>query len=209
MQSPNPWAPTASNTAACFLEKCLRSGVLSQDVLDLNKVDFENTVPFVQRFKLMDAVSNTEAELEQKSLDVKLLQLQNDAADIALPVCLAEKYNQLQLMNSHLETTLQEEMSLKQRLVQPICHQSLPIEANCHRYVSELLPMMVKVIEKLDSDLQLLKTIPQVTEKVKMMENLVARVVSEVLELKEVMELIMRWREQQKTTVGLESLKEK
>ncbi|XP_067895833.1 HAUS augmin-like complex subunit 2 [Heterodontus francisci] len=205
MQSANPWDPTAPNPAACFLERCLGKGLLTQDILDLNKVEFGNTVPFVQRFRLIDEVSHTRAELEQKSLELKLLQLQNDTADIAHPMCLAEKYSELQSMNSHLEAILQEKVSLKQRLVQPICHQCLPVEANCHRYVSELLPMMIKFIEKLDSNLQLLKTIPQVTEKVRMMENLVARMVSEVLELKEVMEFIVKWREQQKT-VGLESL---
>uniref|UniRef100_UPI00398E994E HAUS augmin-like complex subunit 2 isoform X2 n=1 Tax=Pristiophorus japonicus TaxID=55135 RepID=UPI00398E994E len=205
MQSANPWDPTALNPAASFLEKCLGSGVLTQDILDLSKVEFGNTVPFVQRFKLLDAVSNTRAELEQKSLDVKLLQLQSDMADIAHPVCLAEKYSQLQLMNSHLEAILQEETLLKQRLVQPICHQCLPVEANCHRYVSELMPMLIKVIEKLDSNLQLLKSKPQVTQKVRMMESFVARMVSEAMELKEVMDFIARWREQQ-NTVGLESL---
>ncbi|XP_059505458.1 HAUS augmin-like complex subunit 2 [Stegostoma tigrinum] len=177
---------------------------VKQDTLDLNKVEFGNTVPFVQRFRLIDEISRTRAELEQKSLELKLLKLQNDTADIAHPMCLAEKCSQLQSMNSHLETILQETVSLKQRLVHPVCHQCLPVEANCHRYVSELLPMMVNFIEKLDSNLQLIKTIPQVTKKVKMMENLVARMVSEILELKELLELIIRWREQQKT--GLESL---
>ncbi|XP_020391929.1 HAUS augmin-like complex subunit 2 [Rhincodon typus] len=204
MQSSNPWEPIVENPAACFLERCIGKALLTQDTLDLNKVEFGNTVPFVQRFRLIDEISHTRAELEQKSLELKLLKLQNDTADIAHPMYLAEKCSQLQSMNSHLEAILQETVSLKQRLVQPICHQCLPVEANCHRYVSELLPMMVNFIEKLDSNLQLIKTIPQVTKKVKMMENLVARMASEILELKELLELIIRWREQQKT--GLESL---
>ncbi|XP_078063026.1 HAUS augmin-like complex subunit 2 [Mustelus asterias] len=204
MQSANPWEPVAANPAACFLEKCLGKGLLTQDMLDLNKVEFGNTVPFVQRFRLIDEISHTKAELEQKSMELKLLKLQNDTADIAHPVHLTEKYSRLQSMNSHLEAILQETVLLKQRLVQPICHQCLPVEANCHRYVSELLPMMVNFIEKLDSNLQLINSIPQVTKKVKLIENLVARMVSEVLELKEAMEFIVRWREQQKTE--LESL---
>ncbi|XP_041069878.1 HAUS augmin-like complex subunit 2 isoform X1 [Carcharodon carcharias] len=204
MQSANPWEPVVANPAACFLERCVGRGLLTQDILELNKIEFGNTVPFVQRFRLIDEISHTRAELEQKSLELKLLKLQNDTADITHPVCLTEKYSRLQLMNSHLEAILQVTVSLKQRLVQPICHQCLPVEANCHRYVSELLPMMVKFIEKLDSNLQLIRSTPRVSVKVKLMENLVARMASEVLELKEVMDFIMRWREQQKT--GLESL---
>ncbi|XP_051887451.1 HAUS augmin-like complex subunit 2 [Pristis pectinata] len=205
MQASNPWDPTAPNPAACFLQKCLGSGMLTQEVLEWNKVQFGNSVPFVLRFKQLDAVSNTRAELQQKSLDIKLLQLQNDTADIAHPEYLAEKYKCLQLMNSHLERILQEKMMLKQRLVKPACHQCLPVEANCHRYVSELLTRMVQVIEQLDTNLQLIKTIPLLPQKVKTMEDLVGRMVSEILELKEVMEFIMKWREQQKT-IGSEYL---
>ncbi|GCB62257.1 HAUS augmin-like complex subunit 2 isoform X1 [Scyliorhinus torazame] len=199
MESANPWEPGAANPAASFLKKCLRKGLLTQNSLDLNKIEFGNTVPFVQRFRLIDEISHTKAELEQKSLELKLLKLQNDTADITHPVCLTEKYSRLQSMNSHLEAVLQETVSLKQRLVQPTCHHCLPVEANYHRYVSELLPMMVNFIAKLDSNLQLINSIPQVTKKVNLMENLVARMVSEVLKLKETMEFIVKWREQQKT----------
>ncbi|XP_078262318.1 HAUS augmin-like complex subunit 2 [Rhinoraja longicauda] len=203
MQAGNPWEPAAPNPAARFLQKCLTSGVLTQEGLDWNKVQFENSVPFILRFKLLDAVSHARADLQQKSLDMKLLQLQKDTADIAHPEYLAKKYRYLQLMNSHLERILQEKILLKQRLVKPICHQCLPVEANCHRYVCELLTSMIQVIEKLDTNLHLMKNIPLLSQKVRLMEDLVGKMVSEILELKEVMEFIMKWRDRQKT-VSLE-----
>ncbi|XP_069774239.1 HAUS augmin-like complex subunit 2 [Narcine bancroftii] len=201
----NPWDPTVPNPAASFLQKCLGSGILTQDVLEWNKEYFGNSVPFVQRFRQLAAISNSRAELQQKSLDIKLMQLQNDMADITHSKCLAEKYRCLQLMNSHLERILQEKMMLKQRLVKPICHQCLPVEANCHKYVSGLLTNMLQVINKLDTNLQLMKNLPLLSQKVKVMEHLMGRMVSEILELKEVMEFIMKWREQQKT-IRLECL---
>ncbi|XP_032882612.1 HAUS augmin-like complex subunit 2 isoform X1 [Amblyraja radiata] len=203
MQAGNPWEPAAPNPAARFLQRCLTSGALSQEDLDWNNLQFENSVPFIQRFKLLDAVSHARADLQQKSLDMKLLQLQTDTADIAHPEYLAKKYRNLQLMNSHLERIVQEKTMLKQRLVKPICHQCLPVEANYHRYVCELLTITVQVIEKLDTYLQFMKSIPLLPLKVKLMTDLGDKFTSVILELKRVLELILKWRDQQKT-VSLE-----
>ncbi|XP_072896626.1 HAUS augmin-like complex subunit 2 [Hemitrygon akajei] len=199
MQTSNTWDPSAPNPAACFLQRCLRSGILTQEALEWNQVQFGNSVPFARRFKQLDAISNTMAELQQKSLDIKLLQLQNKTADITHPKCLAERYKYLQLMNSHLEKIMQEKMMLKQRLVKPVHCQCLPVEANCHKHVSELPTRMIQVIEELGTNLQLIKSIPLLPQKVRIMEDLMEMMASEILELKEVMEFIVKWREQQKT----------
>ncbi|XP_062910626.1 HAUS augmin-like complex subunit 2 [Mobula hypostoma] len=208
MQTNNTSDPTAPNPAACFLQRCLRSGMLSQEALEWNQVQFGNTVPFARRFKQLDAISNTMTELQQKSLDVKLLELQHNTADITHPKCLAERYKCLQLMNNHLEKIVQEKMMLKQRLVKPVHRQCLPVEANCHKHVSELPSRMIQVIEDLSPNLQLIKSIPLLSQKVRIMEDLMKMMASEILKLKEVMEFIVKWREQQKN-MNLEYLDRK
>lgn len=101
-------------------------------------------------------------------------------------------------MNKHLEAVLKEKRTLQQRLMKPLCQENLPIEAIFHRYVAELFTLAVAFIEKLESHLQTIKSIPQIPLTMKNMDNALAKINLLVTETEELAEQILRWRELQK-----------
>eukprot|EP00062_Callorhinchus_milii_P020135 gi/632975443/ref/XP_007904232.1/ PREDICTED: HAUS augmin-like complex subunit 2 [Callorhinchus milii] len=204
MEAVNPWAPGAQNPAAAFLQRSLTSGTLSQSALAVSHGDCEGSVPFVQRFRFMDAASSTRARIEQMSLETQVLELQEATALITHPSCLTMKRDELQRMNRHLEAVLRQEVELRQRLVRPLCGQSLPVEAPYHRYVVEILPMMTSVIEEVESHLKALSMASQIQQKTEHVEGLATSEVSVLLEVKALADLVLKWRAQQKMVPSAE-----
>uniref|UniRef100_A0A8C0HL95 HAUS augmin like complex subunit 2 n=1 Tax=Buteo japonicus TaxID=224669 RepID=A0A8C0HL95_9AVES len=101
-------------------------------------------------------------------------------------------------MNRHLEAILKEKRALRKRLIKPRCQESLPIEATFHKYVVELLTEAVTFIEKLESHLQAVRSIPQIPNIMKNMDTALTKTEVLVMELEELAEQILKWREQQK-----------
>lgn len=189
----NPWDPVQPTAAALLIEKCLGAGVLSQNALDQTR---KETTCF-SRVEELEKISALKAEINQKSLELEMLRLEEETADIAHPFFLSQKYDALQAINSHLEAVLREKRSLRQRLAKPLCQENLPIEASYHRFVSELLPLAVKFIEKLEVYIQTIHTIPQIPECAKNMDNALVRMEALEADLEEVTEQILTWREKQ------------
>ncbi|KAE8587198.1 hypothetical protein XENTR_v10021889 [Xenopus tropicalis] len=125
----NPWAPLQPSAASLLLEKCLTAGVLSQNALDQAQLE----APCFSHVEELQRITEIKAEINQKSLELELLKLEKETADITHPLYLEQKYQALQAMNSHLEAVLREKRTLRQRLAQPVCQENLPIEASYHR----------------------------------------------------------------------------
>ncbi|KAG9481338.1 hypothetical protein GDO78_010532 [Eleutherodactylus coqui] len=189
----NPWDPVKPTAAASLLERCVQAGVLSQNALD----QASKEAPCFSRVEELEKISTLKDEVNQKSLELEMLQLEKESADIAHSFFLNQKYDILQAINTHLEAVLREKRSLRQRLAKPLCQENLPIEASYHRFVAELLPLAVKFIEKLDFYIQTIHTIPQIPECAKNMDNALIRMEALEADLEEVTEQILTWRETQ------------
>ncbi|XP_063295732.1 HAUS augmin-like complex subunit 2 [Pelobates fuscus] len=189
----NPWNPIQPSAAALLIEKCLGRGVLTQDVLDQTQKEFSCFSSVDELEKLLEV----KAEINQKSLELELLQLEQETADIAHPFFLSQKCQALQVMNSHLEAVLKEKRAMRQRLAKPLCQENLPIEASYHRYASELLSLAVNFIDKLEVYLKTIQTIPQLQEQTNNMDNALVRIESLEAEVEELVERILAWREEQ------------
>ncbi|XP_023971500.1 HAUS augmin-like complex subunit 2 isoform X2 [Physeter macrocephalus] len=134
----------------------------------------------------------------QKNLEIELLKLEKDAAEVVHPSFLAQKCHTLQSMNNHLEAVLKEKRSLRQRLLKPMCQENLPIEAVYHRYMVHLLELAVTFIERLENYLEIIRNIPHLDENLKKMSTALAEMDILVAETAELAENILKWREQQK-----------
>ncbi|NXO01692.1 HAUS2 protein, partial [Rhinopomastus cyanomelas] len=108
---------------------------------------------------------------------------------------LGKKCEILQDMNRHLEAVLKEKKALRKRLIKPRCQDSLPIKATCHKYVVELLTEAVTFIEKFESHLQTVRSLPQVPNIMKDMDAALAKTEVLVMELEELTDQILKWRE--------------
>ncbi|KAH0620651.1 hypothetical protein JD844_021318 [Phrynosoma platyrhinos] len=136
--------------------------------------------------------------VSQLNLEIEILQMEKDTADITHPFYLTQKCQALQAMNRHLETVLKDKRALRQRLVKPLCQESLPIEAVFHRYAVELLALAVSFIEKLESHLATVRSIPDIPLAIKNMDSALAKMDLFVAETEDLANQILEWREKRK-----------
>ncbi|XP_075437779.1 HAUS augmin-like complex subunit 2 [Ascaphus truei] len=190
----NPWDPVQPTAAALLLEKCLGSGVLTKEILDCTRQESS----CFSHVGELERISDIKAEINQKSLELELLRLEQETADVAHPLFLSQKCQALQAMNIHLEAVLKEKRTLRQRLAKPLCQENLPIESSYHRFLAELLTLAVNFIEKLEVYLQTIQTIPGIPDRANKMDNALVRMESLEAEMEELAEQILKWREQQK-----------
>lgn len=145
-------------------------------------------------------MANMRAEINEMKLKTEILQLEKETADITHPFYLGKKYEIMQDMNRHLEAVLKAERALRKRLLKPRCQESLPIEATFHKDIVELLTEAVTFIEKLENHLQTVRSIPQIPSMVNNMETALTKTELLVIELEELTEQIVKWRELQRTS---------
>ncbi|NWI01823.1 HAUS2 protein, partial [Tichodroma muraria] len=111
---------------------------------------------------------------------------------------LGKKCEILQDMNRHLEAILKEKRDLRKRLIKHRCQESLPIEATFHKCIVELLTEAVTFIEKLESHLQSVRSIPQIPHIMNNMDTTLSKTEMLMIELEELTEQILKWEELQK-----------
>ncbi|XP_016067848.1 PREDICTED: HAUS augmin-like complex subunit 2 isoform X2 [Miniopterus natalensis] len=165
-----------------------------KEMLNISK----KSTPCFVNFSRLQQTTNIQAEINQKNLEIELLRLEKDAADIVHPSFLDQKCQTLQSMNNHLEAVLKEKRSLRQRLLKPMCQENLPIEAVYHRYLVHLLELAVTFIERLETHLETIRNIPHLDANLKKMSKALAKMDILVAETEELAENILKWREQQK-----------
>ncbi|OBS60399.1 hypothetical protein A6R68_08478 [Neotoma lepida] len=130
MAAANPWDPASAPSAAGLLLKhWVASGIVTEEMLDISK----KMAPCFVNFSRLQQISDIQAEICQNNLEIELLQLEKDTADLTHPSYLVEKCDILQSMSNHLEAVLKEKRAIRQRLLRPICQENLPMEAVYHR----------------------------------------------------------------------------
>ncbi|XP_023364261.1 HAUS augmin-like complex subunit 2 [Otolemur garnettii] len=143
-------------------------------------------------------MTDIQAEIYQKNLEIELLKLAKDTEDVVHSFFLAPKCHTLQSMNNHLETVLKETRSLRQRLLKPMCQENLPIEAIYQRSMVHLLELPVTFIEKLETYLETIRNVPHLDANLKKMSQALAKMDVLVTETEELAEHILKWRKQRK-----------
>ncbi|XP_063015179.1 HAUS augmin-like complex subunit 2 [Melospiza melodia melodia] len=189
-----PSQPSQRSAVAALLERCVAAGTVSQETLDLTC----RRMPCFAKFAEMEEMVNVEAEINEIKLKTEMLQLENETADITHHFYLGEKCEILQDMNRHLEAILKEKRGLRKRLLKHRCQESLPIEATYHKSMVELLNEAVTFIEKLESHLQSVRSIPQVPHMMNNMDTTLSKTEVLMIELRELTEQILKWEELQK-----------
>ncbi|XP_015092665.1 HAUS augmin-like complex subunit 2 isoform X2 [Vicugna pacos] len=167
-----------------------------QKMADMLNISKKSDSCFVN-FSRLQQITDIQAEIYQKNLEIELLRLEKDTADVVHPSFLAQKCHTLQSMNNHLEAVLKEKRSLRQRLLKPMCQENLPIEAVYHRYMVHLLELAVTFIERLENHLETIRNIPHLDANLKKMSMALAKMDILVTETEELAENILKWREQQ------------
>ncbi|NXH40757.1 HAUS2 protein, partial [Dicaeum eximium] len=150
--------------------------------------------PCFAKFSEMEEMVNMEAEINE----VQPLLLSVTIGSSLQFNFIGKKCEILQDMNRHLEAILKEKRDLRKRLIKHRCQESLPIEATYHKCIVELLTEAVTFIEKLESHLQSVRSIPQIPHMISNMDTTLSKTEVLVIELEELTEQILKWEELQK-----------
>ncbi|NXS06919.1 HAUS2 protein, partial [Neodrepanis coruscans] len=151
--------------------------------------------PCFVKFSEMEKIANMQAEINE----VQPLLLSDTRFNFTISFYfIGKKCDVLQDMNRHLEAVLKEKRALRKRLIKPKCQESLPIEATFHRSMAELLTEAMTFIEKLESHLQSVRSIPQIPNMMENMDTALTKAEVLVMDLEELTEQMLKWRELQK-----------
>ncbi|NWQ66492.1 HAUS2 protein, partial [Neopipo cinnamomea] len=150
--------------------------------------------PCFVKFSEMEKMANMQAEINE----VQPLLFSVTIGSTLQFYFIGKKYEILQDMSSHLEAILKEKTALRKKLIKPRCQESLPIDATFHKCIVEMLTEAVTFTEKLESHLQSVRSIPQVPNMMKNMDTALTKTEVFVMELEELTEQILKWRQLQK-----------
>ncbi|XP_046874187.1 HAUS augmin-like complex subunit 2 [Hypomesus transpacificus] len=176
---------------ASVLSRCVATGVLSQ--ADLDTVPKEPHV-FSTHLQEAEQLISMERELDKVNLETELLKLEKESADVTHKFYLSQRFSALQEFTSHLQDVLREQASLRQRLMKPLCQTNLPVEADLHRYVVEVIKMVVDFIGNLETSMNIVRTIPTVDDSMNKLNNGLAQLLAQVAEVEKLSKQILQWR---------------
>ncbi|NWT17536.1 HAUS2 protein, partial [Vireo altiloquus] len=151
--------------------------------------------PCFVKFSEMEEMVNMEAEINEDKFCSCFSRTLGSTSQFYF---IGKKCEILQDMNRHLEAILKEKRALRKRLIKHKCQESLPIEATFHKCIVELLTEAVTFIEKLESHLQSVRSLPQIPHMMNNMDTTLSKTEVLMIELEELTEQILKWEEVQK-----------
>ncbi|XP_051723553.1 HAUS augmin-like complex subunit 2 [Ctenopharyngodon idella] len=189
----NPWDPITYTVtpAAKILARCVTSGTMTQEELDA--VPRESEV-FSSSLLEAEQLSRIRHDLDQTNLDLELLRLERDGADVTHSHYLSQRFASLQQFTSHLQEVLREQTVLRERLTKPLCQQNLPIPADLHRYVVELMGMVVEFIQNLEVKIKMVRAIPNTESYLSNLNNGRTQLLAQVTEVENLYKQVLKRR---------------
>jgi len=82
MAAANPWDPASAPSAAgLLLDHFVASGMVTQEMLNISK----KSASYFANFSRLQQITDIQAEIYQKNLEIELLRLEKDTADVVHP----------------------------------------------------------------------------------------------------------------------------
>ncbi|KAI7804614.1 HAUS augmin-like complex subunit 2 [Triplophysa rosa] len=191
----NPWDPNIYTVtpAAKILARCVAAGTMTQE--ELKAVPQESEV-FSSSLLEVDQLNRIKQDLDQTNLDLDLLKLERDGADVTHSHYLSQRFASLQQFTSHLQDVLREQTVLRERLTKPLCQQNLPIQADLNRYVVELMGMVVEFIQNLEVKIKMVRAIPTTEDSLSSLNNARTQLLAQVTEVENLYKQVLKRRSQ-------------
>lgn len=137
----------------------------------------------------------TQRQLEQLQLQVELLKVEEENADITHTFYLSRRFHLLQVFCGHLQELLKQRDSLRQRLTRPLGRTSLPVQAHLHRFVVDVVRTLLDFIETLEEKLISSRCRPAARDHLAQLNNSLAQLLAHVAEVESLSNRVLRWKE--------------
>ncbi|TNM95709.1 hypothetical protein fugu_016792 [Takifugu bimaculatus] len=134
-------------------------------------------------------------QLDELQLKVELLKLEKRSADVTHKFHLARRFQALETLCTHLQNLLKNQNNLRQRLLKPLGRTNLPIRADLHRFVVDLVTMLPNFIEKLEEMVTSLRCSPATEAHLAQLNTSLAQLLAQVVEVESLSDQVLCWQE--------------
>ncbi|XP_061599389.1 HAUS augmin-like complex subunit 2 [Cololabis saira] len=143
--------PFAVTPAASLLSRCVSVGAADQEEID--SAFSEPSPAFSSHLWAVEERIRTQKRLHELQLQLELLKVEEQSADVTNAFHLGQKDQKLQILGGHLLNLLKEQRSIRQRLMRPLARTNLPVPSHAHRSVVNSFRLMVDFIGCLEEKL--------------------------------------------------------
>lgn len=116
--------------------------------------DVEDTLPSLKLIKILKEMSRARKELDRVNLEIQCRLQDKETSDLTHLDQLEGRIAKIKSLNSHIESIIDSKTSLIQRLQQPFQGDFIKLEAQYHRFASELFPQIAPLLADLTTNLE-------------------------------------------------------
>ncbi|XP_008294893.1 HAUS augmin-like complex subunit 2 [Stegastes partitus] len=192
-------SPFSVTPAASLLSRCVSIGAVSQEEID--SASSSQSPTFSSQVQQVEQRITMQKQLDELQLQLELLKVDKQSADVAHSFHLAQRFQLLQMLASHLQDILKEQKSLRQRLMKPLARTNLPVPAHLHRFVVNSVKLMMDFIETLEEKLSSAHSWTSTRERLMLLDSSLALLLAQAAEMETLSNQILQWK-----TVGSSQL---
>ncbi|XP_038156798.1 HAUS augmin-like complex subunit 2 [Cyprinodon tularosa] len=185
-------SPFSVTPAASLLSRCVSVGAVSQGELDQAFSDPDPVVSW--RLREAELQFRKQKQLEEVQLQLELLKVEEQSADVTQGFHLGDKTEELQLLGNHLLDVLKDQKVLVQRLMRPLARTGLPVPAHMQRFVVDSVKMMIDFIERLEEKLSSAHCLNATSDRLALLESSLALLLTLAAESETLFCKIQQWR---------------
>ncbi|CAK6980492.1 HAUS augmin-like complex subunit 2 [Scomber scombrus] len=179
--------------AAVLLSRCVSRGVVSQEQID--SASCSQSSAFSSHLHEAEQRIRAQRQLDEVRLQVELLQVEKQSADVTHRFYLTGRLQMLQVFCGHLQDVLKENSSLRQRLMRPLGRTNLPVQAHLHRCVVEVVQMMFDFIKTLEEKMNIIRNFPTARNQLSQLNSSLSQLISQVAEVETLSNQVLQWKE--------------
>ncbi|XP_051236864.1 HAUS augmin-like complex subunit 2 [Dicentrarchus labrax] len=186
-------SPFSVSPAVSLLSRCVSRGVLSQEQID--SASSRLSPAFSSDLKEAEQRITAQRQLDKLQLQLDLLKIEKESADVTHSFYLAQRFHMVQMFCGHLQDLLKDQNSLRQRLMRPLGHTNLPVQAHLHKFVVDAVKMLLDFIETLEENLISVRSSPAARDRLAQLNASLAQLLAHVAEVECLSNQVLRCKE--------------
>ncbi|XP_042276346.1 HAUS augmin-like complex subunit 2 isoform X2 [Thunnus maccoyii] len=185
--------PFSVTPAASLLARCVSRGAVTQEQID--SISSSQGPVFSSHLQEAEQRIRAQRQLDEMRLQVELLQVEKQSADVTHKFYLTKRLQALQELCGHLQDVLKQQNSLRQRLMKPLGRTNLPVQAHLHRCVVDVVKMLLDFIETLEKKLSSVRNCPATREQLAQLNSSFDQLLAQAAEVESLSSQVLQWKE--------------
>ncbi|XP_058472271.1 HAUS augmin-like complex subunit 2 [Solea solea] len=186
-------SPFFVSPAAVLLSRCVSRGVLSQEQID--SASSRPNPAFSSELHEADQRIRAQRLLSELKMELELLQVEKESADVTHTHSLSGRFQQLQQFCDHVQLLLKEQNSVRQRLMKPLGQTNLPVHAHLHRSVVQVLDLLLVFIQTLEEKLDSIQNGSRTRKQLSQLNTSIAQLLAQAAEVQSLSNQVLQWKE--------------